>query len=168
MHELPLISDPPFHRPIAPNEIALIRKPDAPPMPPNALDIGPGWTPSFFSFYVPEEGRVAAWGWTKGEFAIDERYCEFADIEKRIYCAVLTYLPNGYRIAIFNLCEDAKLAAAVLAREVDWSDRSPRALLAQGRHARQALEAHFDLRDDILPYCVWRARFDGELARAHG
>jgi hypothetical protein len=167
MTELPLISEPPFFRPIEPHEFALVINPGAGPAPPGAFDLGEGWTPSFFSFLVPE-GRAAVWGWTKGSFAIDERYCEFPDCGKTIYCAVLTYLPNGYRVAIFNSSEDATLAASLLARELDWSDSSPEALLAQGRRALVVIMTRFDEREDMQPYAVWCARFDGEIARAHG
>lgn len=166
MNDLPLIDAPPFHRPVEPHEMSLIVKPDAGPPPPDAFHIAAGWALSFFSFSAPGK-RIAAWGWTKGEFAIDERFFLFGR-ELHVYCAALSFLPNGYRIAIFDTAEDATAAAAVLSRDLDWSDHSPQALQAQEQRAVTALQAHFDERDDTRPLRVWRARFDTEIARAHG
>ncbi|MBY6242809.1 hypothetical protein [Methylosinus sp. Sm6] len=167
MNDLPLIDTPPFHRPIEPHEIALVVKPNAEPMPPTALEIGAGWALSFFSF-SKQQGRAATWGWVKGAFAVDEAFFQFDMVERHVYAARLIYLPNGCRIAVFDTAEDATDAAAILSRELDWSDQSLQALQAQEKRALAALQSHFDERDDTHPLRVWRARFDDELARAHG
>jgi len=163
MIHLPLISEPPFFRPIEPHELPLIVDPNAPPAPDNDFHIGPGWTLSFFSFATTAK-RVAAWGWTKGEFAIDERLIEFEG--QVFYVAALSFLPNGFRVAFFHKAQDATHGAALLSRELDWSDTSIATMRAQAERARALLEEHFTSRDDDGPLMLWRARREQE--RAHG
>ncbi|WP_157096180.1 hypothetical protein [Methylosinus sp. R-45379] len=154
---LPLISEPPFHRPVSPDEMSLVTNPDAGPAPDDAFDIGKGWVLSFFSA-AKKDGRFALWGWVKGDFAIDERWA--SSESKAWFCATLTFLPLGMSFGYFEYTGDAVIAATIIARNIDLSDLSRDALRARAPELRALMSERFDDIAADAPFRIWRANPD--------
>ncbi|ATQ67764.1 MULTISPECIES: hypothetical protein [Methylosinus] len=162
MTDLPLIADPPFHRPIQSHELPLILETDSEPATLDDVSF-PGWTPSFYAI-ASNVGRVARWGWTLGDFGMD--WCWLDDAETVKACA-LHYLPNGTRIAFFADRESAAAFATMIAQSLDWSDDSIAAMSAQQQRVKTIMRKNF-VDVSRTEWRIWRLKSAAPRVRAHG
>lgn len=143
MTEIPLILEPPFHRPVTRDEIeTILLERDARVWAPGGFDVGDGWTLSFFRT-ASKSGPQAEYGWVKDAFAICEAgFLHCCKLHPR---AELIHLPIGHRVGNFTYVEDAIEASEMLAEALDWSEPSHSAMRAQSQKAQETLEQRFDL-----------------------
>jgi hypothetical protein len=159
MPKIPLISDPPFHRPVTPEEVeAILAYRDGRAGLPNGFEIGVGWTLSFFRI-AGTLRPSAEFGWVKGDFAIYEK--PFRARGKIFPCASLTYLPNGLSAGHFSYVEDAIAATPIIHNGLDRSDASHKAMRAQAAQWKALLKRQFDSRI-VSGLTIWSLRDTGD------